>query len=122
MGTKIIVIRQNAHKYSISAMCKCLNIARSTYYYETIGKPDERDLETKISLIFRENYDVYGTKKIKKELQKLDCQIFRRRIGRIMNKIGLVSKYTVDNLNRINKNIMKNLLPDRLPMPSWSVM
>lgn len=76
-------------------MCKCLNIARSTYYYETTGKPDETDLEREIARIFYQNHDVYGTRKIKKELQKLDYHISRRRIGRIMKKIGLVSKYTV---------------------------
>lgn len=76
-------------------MCKCLKIARSTYYYETIGKPDETELEVQITHVFHQNHDVYGTRKIKKELQKLDYQISRRRIGRIMKKKGLVSKYTV---------------------------
>lgn len=76
-------------------MCKCLNIARSTYYYETTGKPDETDLEREIARIFYQNHDVYGTRKIKKELQKLDYHVSRRRIGRIMKKTGLVSKYTV---------------------------
>lgn len=31
---KINVIKPNAHKYSISAMCAVLQISRSTYYYE----------------------------------------------------------------------------------------
>jgi len=53
-------------------MCKCLNIARSTYYYETACKPDESALVAKISQVFHENHDVYGTRKLKKELQKLD--------------------------------------------------
>jgi putative transposase len=29
------VIEKNRHKYSVSAMCKVLQIARSTFYYET---------------------------------------------------------------------------------------
>ncbi|MPM93351.1 IS3 family transposase ISClsp1 [bioreactor metagenome] len=76
-------------------MCKCLQIARSTYYYETVTKPDETVLEEQITQIFHQNQDAYGTRKIKKELQKLGCQLSRRRIGRIMKKKGLVSKYTV---------------------------
>ncbi len=76
-------------------MCKCLNIARSTYYYETTVKTDESELENKIEQIFHDNHDVYGTRKIKKELQKSDFQVSRRLIGRIMKKLGLVSKYTV---------------------------
>lgn len=45
IGTKIIVIRKNAHKYSVSAMCKLPSVARSTYYYESAAKPDESELE-----------------------------------------------------------------------------
>lgn len=32
--TKVNVIKANAHKCSVSAMCKVLSIPRSTYYYE----------------------------------------------------------------------------------------
>lgn len=32
------VARSNAHKYSISALCKCLAIACRTYYYEFQGQ------------------------------------------------------------------------------------
>src|SRR5699024_11846804 len=31
--TKIDVINKNTHKYSVSAMCKVLQMPRSTYYY-----------------------------------------------------------------------------------------
>ena len=31
-GTKINVIRNNTHKYSVSAMCDVLNIPKNTYY------------------------------------------------------------------------------------------
>lgn len=89
------MIRQNAHKYSISAMCKCLKISRSSYYYEVSSKPDETELETKIETAFYANRDVYGSRKIKKELAKQGLQISRRRICRIMKRLGLVSAYTV---------------------------
>ena len=95
-------------------MCKCLNIARSTYYYEATIKTDESDLENKIEQIFHDNHDVYGTRKIKKELQKLNCQVSRRRIGRIMKKLGLVSKYTVAQFKphkqKCNEEPIKNEL------------
>ena len=32
LGTKVVVIKANAHKYSVSAMCRVLRIYRSTYY------------------------------------------------------------------------------------------
>lgn len=95
-------------------MCKCLNIARSTYYYESSVKPDESDLEGKIAKIFHDNHDVYGTRKIKKELKKIECMVSRRKIGRIMKKLGLVSKYTVAQFKphkqKCNEEPVKNEL------------
>ena len=44
--TKVNVIKANAHKYSVSAMCKVLNIPRSTYYYKVKQKTEENGLTT----------------------------------------------------------------------------
>ncbi|WP_432418800.1 IS3 family transposase [Cytobacillus spongiae] len=103
MGRKLDVIRNNAHKYSVSAMCDVLNIPKSTYYYHAnltgkrAQKAEDKELSKEISRIFKESRHNYGTRKIKKELAKLPdpkC-ISRRRIGRLMNEMGLVSNYTV---------------------------
>ena len=88
------MIKANAHKYSVSAMCRVLQVNRSTYYYETKQKPDESALSSKITEIFRASRNNYGTRKIKKELMKTGKQVSRRRIGRIMKQEGLVSNYT----------------------------
>lgn len=76
-------------------MCKCLKISRSSYYYEVSSKPDETDLEATIQTVFHISRDIYGSRKIKKELAKQGLQISRRRICRIMKRLGLVSVYTV---------------------------
>lgn len=93
-------------------MCKCLNIARSTYYYEATLKADESELENRIERIFHGNHDAYGTRKIKRELKKSGYQVSRRRIGRIMKKLGLVSKYTVSQFKpckqKCNEDPVKN--------------
>lgn len=85
-----------------------------SFYYEATVKTDETELENKIEQIFQDNYDVYGTRKIKKELQKSDFQISRRRIGRIMKKLGLVSKYMVaqckPHKQKCNEDPVKNEL------------
>ncbi|MGG3692220.1 IS3 family transposase [Heyndrickxia ginsengihumi] len=102
-GTKINVIRNNAHKYSVSAMCDVLDIPKSTYYYhaDLTGKraqrTEDQELSKEIARIFRESRNNYGTRKIKKELAKLSepKKVSRRRIDRLMNEMGLVSNYTV---------------------------
>ena len=88
------MIMANAHKYSVSAMCRVLQVNRSAYYYEAKQKPDESELVSEITEIFRVSRNNYGTRKIKKELMKTGKQVSRRRIGRIMKQEGLVSNYT----------------------------
>ena len=88
------MVKANAHKYSVSAMCRVLQVNRSTYYYEAKQKPDESELASEITEIFRASRKNYGTRKIKKELMDAGKQISRRRIGRIMKQEGLVSNYT----------------------------
>ena len=88
------MIKANAHKYSVSAMCRVLQVNRSAYYYEAKQRPDEAGLSAEITEIFRASRNNYGTRKIKKELMKSGKQVSRRRIGRIMKQEGLVSNYT----------------------------
>ena len=88
------MIRNNAHKYSVSAMCDVLQIPRSTYYYEAKIRDDqeEEELTRLIKDIFKSSRNNYSQRKIKIELQKKGRQVSRRRIGRIMKEQGLVSK------------------------------
>ncbi|MFT9427962.1 MAG: IS3 family transposase [Sporolactobacillus sp.] len=96
-GTKVDVIRQNRHKYSVSAMCDVLQLARSTYYYEAQARDQQanQDVTDQVVKIFKDSRSIYGQRKIKKELEKQGKQVSRRRIGRIMKEQGLVSKYTI---------------------------
>lgn len=84
-------------------MCEVLEIPTSTYYYQIDlqgkRKPKTSDVElsAEISRIFKESRNNYGTRKIKHELARLPepKTVSRRRIGRLMREMGLVSTYTV---------------------------
>lgn len=76
-------------------MCSVLQFPRSTFYYEAKCKEDESPLRNTIKEIFLASRRNYGTRKIKAVLKKEGKQISRRRIGRIMKELGLVSNYTV---------------------------
>jgi len=88
------VVKANAYKYSVSAMCRVLQIPRSTYYYEAKAKQDESELTVNIIDIFKASRNNYGTRKIKSDLKDRNLIASRRRIGRIMKQEGLVSSYT----------------------------
>ena len=108
------MIKANAHKYPVSAMCRVLQVNRSTYYYEAKQKPDEPELVSEIAEIFRAGRNNYGTRKIKEELMNAGKQVSRRRIGRIMKQEGLVSNYTTAQFKRqkdiCNESKTENIL------------
>ncbi len=81
-------------------MCKVLKIPRATYYrlLKTKEKVVDIILENQVVLIFKNSKHIYGTRKIKVELAKAGRIVSRRKISKIMNKYGLVSKYTLTTI------------------------
>ena len=83
-------------------MCKVLQITRSTFYYDTgiaTQKEQEKveveqELKEKVLVIFQENRKVYETRRIKDALKKANLTVSRRRFGRFMKELGIVSKCT----------------------------
>ncbi len=84
-------------------MCDVLNLPTSTYYYHAdlsgkrARKAEDTAISKEIERIFKASRNNYGTRKIKKELARLTKPklVSRRRIGRLMQNLGLVSNYTV---------------------------
>lgn len=97
--TKVNVIKSNAHKYSVSAMCKVLQVPRSTYYYESKVKESTDEITPKVIEIFKASRNNYGTRKIKVELKKAGYIVSRRKIGRVNKKWNYVC-LLVDLFNR----------------------
>jgi len=64
---KVSIIQNNRDKYSVSAMCNVLEIAKSTFYHEAKEKPNEDELTEAIVEIFHNNRKVYGTRKNKSQ-------------------------------------------------------
>lgn len=64
------MILNNAHKYSVSAMCEVLKLAKSTYYYKSKKTLKDNSLIEIITKIFRASQNNYGRRKIKIELTK----------------------------------------------------
>lgn len=82
-------------------MFEILNVSTSLVYNTPTENPYDSKLENRIIKIFKNSRNNYGTR-IKKELDKKGYQVYRRRIGHIMKKYGLVSNYTV----KLRVNIM----------------
>lgn len=72
-------------------MCRLLGVSRNCYYrWLPIEKQEDFLLNNMIKDIFLATYQTYGTRRMKKRLEHLyGLMISRRRIGRIMKKLGL---------------------------------
>lgn len=109
-----MVIRNNRHKYPIAAMCKVLNISRSGYYkYKDPVK--SKDIYTDLVIkVFNQNYQCYGTRRIKKVLELSNIFVSRRRIARIMREEGLISSYTVQKFIPEKTVVNQDPIPNKI--------
>jgi putative transposase len=78
-------------------MCKCLEVARSSYY-EWRSTPlsrrskENKAISDKIRIAFNASRKTYGARRIKKVLAKEGWDVSRCRIGRLMRVLGLICK------------------------------
>lgn len=75
-------------------MCRILKISRSIIYYQHKNKKVNIYYENKIIEVFKNSKNNYGTRKIKKELEKQNIQVSRKYIKKCMEKYNLISNYT----------------------------
>ena len=65
-------------------MCQLLKVSKSNYYKSKKPRSINDQLAKFVTQIFNANRKVYGSRKIKVELQKLGYQVSRNRISQIM--------------------------------------
>lgn len=91
-------------------MCKALHIQKSSYYYKAVEKASESTTEEAIINEFYLSRCNYGTRKLKVQLSQKQngheiIRSSRRKIGKIMAKNNLVSKYTLKH-RKTHKSIV----------------
>jgi len=86
-------------EYGVEPICEVLPIAPSTYYWHKARETDpslrsarvqrEDRLRPEISRVWRENFQVYGAKKVWKQLNREGMPVARCTVARLMREIGL---------------------------------
>lgn len=112
-----MVITDNAQRYSISALCEILGVARATYYrkrdqIKADPKPDP--LENEVITEYHKSHGIYGARRIKGALNRRGIVASRRRIGHIMKKNQLVSAYTKKKYKKPNEVLRNSQDPNIL--------
>lgn len=85
--------------HGVEPICKVLRIAPSTYYEhvrrrghpETASARAKRDgeLMKEIKRVFDENFQVYGVRKVWRQMQREGCDVARCTVARLMRKMSL---------------------------------
>jgi putative transposase len=95
----IAIIDEHREAYGVEPICKVLPIAPSTYYWHVAKRVDpeklsaraKRDLVLKpeIARVFADNFEVYGVRKVWRQLQREGINVARCTVERLMQSMGL---------------------------------
>jgi len=95
----ISFIDEHRSKYGVEPICKQLPIAPSTYY-EYKAREDDPDrlpnrsrrdsaLEIDIQRVWEENFEVYGARKVWRQLNRECIEVARCTVERLMKRLGI---------------------------------
>jgi putative transposase len=87
-------IDQHRDQFGVEPICRTLEVAPSTYYAARSRPPSARavrdaELEPVIARIHAENLDVYGVRKMWRQMDREGFDVGRDRIARLMGGLGL---------------------------------
>jgi putative transposase len=89
----------DAHRgvFGVEPICDTLAIAPSTYYSAKIRPPCARrvrdaELKAAIGRVHAENFDVYGARKVWRQLNREGVVVSRCRVERLMRQMGLAGR------------------------------
>jgi putative transposase len=112
-------ILEHNREFEVKKMCEVLGVSTSGYYDWVKREPSKAQKRKEtimrhIDWIFHENYELYGSPRITKALEKKGFIITERTVGRYMNEMGLravpVKNFMVTTDSKHNNEIYPNVL------------
>lgn len=103
VSEKRLHIEKEHPELSIVRQCELLGLSRSSYYYQPVPvDPYELELMHKIDEIYT-GAPFYGSRKITKALKREGHKVNRKRVQRLMRKMGIEAIYPKRNLSKPGK-------------------
>ena len=83
------------HRWGIEPICRVLQVAPSTYYAASSRPPSARQLrdaqlKVEIQRVYKDNFEVYGARKVWRQLHREGIVVGRDRVARLMGELGIV--------------------------------
>ncbi len=88
------MIDLHREQFGVEPICQALEVAPSTYYERRVRPASERELrdgelKAEIERVHKENFGVYGTEKVWRQLNREAVPVGRDRVNRLMREMGL---------------------------------
>lgn len=120
LTVRLKAIKDHQSEFSIHALCKVLQVNRSTYYYHTLRAPEQTKVQLEdaklkplIAEIFAKSGCRFGARKIRAKLIQTGHAVSERRILRLMKELGLAVQVKHPKLNSANDRQYR-YYPDKL--------
>ena len=89
-------LKEHKNKLNIRRVCQTLYVSNAGFYEFLKGKPSKKRenelLKEEIAIIFQEHHGRYGAIRITKGLNKKGILVHRKRVGKLLNQLGLYAK------------------------------
>ncbi len=89
----IAYIDRNRHRYGVEPICRVLPIAPSTYYATrrpaSARAVRDAQLKAEIARVHAEHFDVYGARKVWRQLRREGISVARCTVERLLRELGL---------------------------------
>ena len=92
-------IDEHRHEYGVEPICRVLPIAPSTYHAHAACRADPSrmskrarrgvELRPEIRRVWRENFEVYGARKVWRQLNREGVVVARCTVARLMTEMGM---------------------------------
>ena len=87
-------INDHRARWGVEPICRVLKVAPSTYYAARSRPPSPRagrdaELKQEITRVYKDNFSVYGARKVWRQLQREGIGVGRDRVARLMGELGI---------------------------------
>jgi len=116
---------QTIHPLSITRQCRLLSLHRSNYYYQAVETKDDEFILMRWIDELHIRRPFLGARRITDELRDAGCRVNRKKVGRLMRKMGIQALYPKPNTskkhpqNKVYPYLLRNLTIDR-PNQVWA--
>jgi putative transposase len=85
-------MRKAEKNLNLSHLCQLFDVPVSSYYYQSVHKPNDAAYRDKLTVIHNENFQAYGRRRMKVALADSGINLGVFKIARLMKQAGIIAK------------------------------